>query len=569
MVREKRYSQFYELRKAILREVEGTAWFNAKRAFTAIAGMSIGLEEDSKLVEVPPLPPKKWFGSSIDESFVIERAEGIASFLWEMSQRPDLCCLSCVQAFLRSNVQSYILNDDDVQMYTKARIVSSQTVVSDGENCNSSSSGVFVDSDALSGSDESADKNDDAPTEKNEYSDPWTSRLRIRSFGDVTRILFGRGAPKNEEFSDARPREPSSEENPAVIFEKEIEEHSALLSSDEPYVDLNVSTVSTPKLRFAIVLVGSRGDVQPYVALGKSLIERGHSVRIATHECFRKFVTKHGIEFFALPGDPKELMEIIVQYGLFSPRLVTSGVATKQRKWVRALLSAAWDAVTLEIGQDGKPIRPHRHETNDSTRPSATGTGVAYSQLKSSYRADVIIANPPSFAGWHLAEALGCALYMSFPMPWSRTKAFPSPFTSVNQPFPWINYMSFGTVERLIWLGISDVINEWRVQTLKLKPIWTLSARGHRLLHDHAVPFIYPWSDKILPKPSDWETTFVFRATFFLVIMRRTNLQIPRSMLAKIFCHSSKPGALLYILGLVVSSSNAQQLFAKLSWTRC
>ena len=76
--------------------------------------------------------------------------------------------------------------------------------------------------------------------------------------------------------------------------------------------------------------------------------------------------------------------------------------------------------------------------------------------------------------------------------------------------------MSFGTVERLIWLGISDVINEWRVQTLKLKPIWTLSARGHRLLHDHAVPFIYPWSDKILPKPSDWGDHICVPGYFFL-----------------------------------------------------
>ena len=101
-------------------------------------------------------------------------------------------------------------------------------------------------------------------------------------------------------------------------------------------------------------------------------------------------------------------------------------------------------------------------------------------------------------------------------MPWSRTKSFPSPFTSVKQPFPWINYMSYGTVERLIWLGISDVINDWRVQTLKLKPIWTLSARGHRLLHDHAVPFIYPWSDKILPKPADWGDHICVPGYFFL-----------------------------------------------------
>jgi hypothetical protein len=63
-------------------------------------------------------------------------------------------------------------------------------------------------------------------------------------------------------------------------------------------------------LRFVIVLVGSRGDVQPYVALGVGLRAQGHTVRIAAHSCFRSLVERHGLEFAPLAGDPKELLKV-------------------------------------------------------------------------------------------------------------------------------------------------------------------------------------------------------------------------------------------------------------------
>jgi UDP:flavonoid glycosyltransferase YjiC (YdhE family) len=59
-----------------------------------------------------------------------------------------------------------------------------------------------------------------------------------------------------------------------------------------------------------IQVVGSRGDVQPSVALGTELKRCGHRVRIATHGVFEKFVQESGLEFFAVGGDPAELMAV-------------------------------------------------------------------------------------------------------------------------------------------------------------------------------------------------------------------------------------------------------------------
>jgi sterol 3beta-glucosyltransferase len=53
-------------------------------------------------------------------------------------------------------------------------------------------------------------------------------------------------------------------------------------------------------MRVTIIAIGSRGDVQPYVALGRGLAAAGHDVRVATHAPFRELVCEHGLEFAAV-----------------------------------------------------------------------------------------------------------------------------------------------------------------------------------------------------------------------------------------------------------------------------
>ena len=51
------------------------------------------------------------------------------------------------------------------------------------------------------------------------------------------------------------------------------------------------------ELNIVIQVVGSRGDVQPFVALGNELQRHGHRVRLATHGVFESFVRDSGLEF--------------------------------------------------------------------------------------------------------------------------------------------------------------------------------------------------------------------------------------------------------------------------------
>ena len=60
---------------------------------------------------------------------------------------------------------------------------------------------------------------------------------------------------------------------------------------------------------------GTRGDVQPAVALGIQLKARGHIVRLAADASFADFVTSHGLEHFPLGGDAKQMMALTVKWG--------------------------------------------------------------------------------------------------------------------------------------------------------------------------------------------------------------------------------------------------------------
>lgn len=56
--------------------------------------------------------------------------------------------------------------------------------------------------------------------------------------------------------------------------------------------------------------------MQPFALLGMKLLQDGHRVRLATHECYRQYVLSFGgggLEFFPLAGDPVKLSEFMVK----------------------------------------------------------------------------------------------------------------------------------------------------------------------------------------------------------------------------------------------------------------
>lgn len=169
-----------------------------------------------------------------------------------------------------------------------------------------------------------------------------------------------------------------------------------------------------PPMNVAIHVVGSRGDVQPFVALGKVLKERyGHRVRLATHPVFADFVRDNGLEFFSIGGDPAELMAFMVKNPGLMPGFDTmrSGDIGKRRKEIATMIKGCWRSC-IEAGDGMGPAASDNTQEDwmsvDNRNPDDPMAGV--NPKDKPFVADAIIANPPSFAHVHCAEKLGCPL---------------------------------------------------------------------------------------------------------------------------------------------------------------
>lgn len=196
------------------------------------------------------------------------------------------------------------------------------------------------------------------------------------------------------------------------------------------------------RLNIVIQVVGSRGDVQPFIALGNELQRHGHRVRLATHGQFEDFVRKAGLEFFSIGGDPTELMAYMVKNPGLMPSMKTlrGGEIQKKRRMVAEMLDGCWRSCLEPDASTGRP-----------------------------FVAEAIIANPPSFAHVHCAQALGIPVHLMFTMPWTTTREFCHPLANLksndDQMSPsTANYLSYIVVEWMTWQG--SVLVSWLLKDL-------------------------------------------------------------------------------------------------------
>ena len=218
----------------------------------------------------------------------------------------------------------------------------------------------------------------------------------------------------------------------------------------------------TESLRITCLTIGSRGDVQPYIALCKGLLKDGHKAKIATHAEFEPWIRRHGIDFAPVEGDPAELMRICVENGMFTISFFKEATS-KFRGWLDSLFTSSWAAC-----QD----------------------------------TDLLIESPSAMGGIHIAEALGIPYWRAFTMPWTRTRAYPHAFAVPERKKGGAyNYMSYILFDNVFWKAIAGQVNRWRRIELGL-PSTALEK-----LQPNKVPFLYNFSASVVVPPldySDW-----------------------------------------------------------------
>lgn len=242
---------------------------------------------------------------------------------------------------------------------------------------------------------------------------------------------------------------------------EEVRNEAPPILFDDPRASI-LNFKPTESLRITCLTIGSRGDVQPYIALCKGLIAEGHKPRIATHVEFKDWIESHGIAFAPVDGDPAELMRICVENGMFTYSFLKEA-SSKFRGWIDELLTSGWKAC-----QDS----------------------------------DILIESPSAMGGIHIAEALGIPYFRAFSMPWTRTRAYPHAFAVPEHKMGGAyNYITYVMFDNVFWKAIAGQVNRWRKKELGLQ------ATSLEKMQPNKVPFLYNFSPSVVIPPldySDW-----------------------------------------------------------------
>lgn len=221
---------------------------------------------------------------------------------------------------------------------------------------------------------------------------------------------------------------------------------------------------------------GTRGDVLPYIALGKGLLEAGYTVRIAAPRGFANLFNNRGgetppLQFSPFDGNPTDLM---IEQGDFTPfTLGTNPIRSIQ--------------ATCNFLQKARPLYLHMLRTAAETCRGS----------------DLLIHGLPTIWGAHIAEGLGIPAVRANLQPLTPTREFPSALLPFRFSLSGIgNWLSHWAVTQATWLSWHSEINHARHTDFGLAPAhWldpSLQADSAQTLTLNA------FSEQVVPRPKDW-----------------------------------------------------------------
>jgi UDP:flavonoid glycosyltransferase YjiC (YdhE family) len=222
-------------------------------------------------------------------------------------------------------------------------------------------------------------------------------------------------------------------------------------------------------MRVVLNALGSRGDVQPLLALGRGLAGAGYAVRIATHEPFRALVTGLGLDYAPIRLDSRAFL-----------------ASDAGQDWVDSGENPVRFVLRLR-----RAILPELPSLFADLRAATAD-------------ADVVVGATPGLPDGTVAEAAGAVFVRTSLVPITRTRAFPQPFVTappgrrLGGPF---NAMSYFIADQVYWHLFRAEIQRWR-RSLGLPPL-PLSG-PYRRFEQRRVLELNGFSPLVVPRPPDW-----------------------------------------------------------------
>lgn len=222
-------------------------------------------------------------------------------------------------------------------------------------------------------------------------------------------------------------------------------------------------------MRIAIFALGSRGDVQPYIALGKGLQAAGHTTRLISHVNYEKLVNAHGLDFWPMPGNVQEFVESTEMQTLL-----------EKGNFIAIMKYAAQNAKTtmLTWAQEG---------------------------LQACQGMDCLLAGFGGlFLGLALAEKVDIPLIQAHYVPFTPTREFTGALvpSAVSRLGRWANLFSHHLTRQMMWQQGRSADTAARQQVLELPAAPFFGPFQSPRLQNSLV--LYGFSEAVIAKPADW-----------------------------------------------------------------
>lgn len=234
-------------------------------------------------------------------------------------------------------------------------------------------------------------------------------------------------------------------------------------------------------MHLTLLAIGSRGDFQPFLALGHALKQRGQTVRLVTHSIFESEVLRHGLEFFPLEGNPQEMMQ-----------------QTEGREWVESTHNPI------------KFVRGFRMLMGQVIHRSMLD---AYEAAKGSD--GVIIGGPSYYFGTSVVEKLAIPFVQAYVQPIHPTGEFPSALFPIplkgGRVFNQLTHVAGGMS---FWTLLRPVVNTGRREHFQLPPIGPMGPFLEQ--NRQRLPVVYGYSEAVLPRPKNWGDHLQITGYWFL-----------------------------------------------------
>lgn len=240
-------------------------------------------------------------------------------------------------------------------------------------------------------------------------------------------------------------------------------------------------------MRITILTVGSRGDVQPYLALGLGLQRAGHQVTLASHEPFRDWVESYGLPFWPTAGNPMDAIQ-----------------GEAGRNW----LESSQNPLTF-VRRMFAVAQPMMEEILAAWEEACQNAEL------------IIYPILASMGAQSLGEKLGipvCAAYLqhvhrSALYQWSLAQPQLRLGPLVLEG-PIYNRGTHFVAEHIFWQAIRPIVNRWRVQKLRL-PRYPISSQFTAWVKSGAL-CLYGISPTVLPKAPEWGREIHMTGYWFL-----------------------------------------------------